>query len=196
MESLVQAMKSEGKRRTAVRLTGVPYQPYRSERGAGEPTSTLYFERALRSAQSAESEHGATRELRLTEAKILLARADAVSLQQAIGILEGLVSSGQGSAGVFNELGFARYQDGSFEAAVEAFTQALALAPDMEEALFNRALSKRQLVYERRIEPATAEQLRREARADYDRFMTVTSKQVWKEEAARLMSDIASESPR
>lgn len=197
MDALAQAIKADGRRRTPVRLSGdLPYHQHRIERGGGKPTGSIQFDQALSRIRHAESEIGGTPAVRLVQARIYLALADAVSLQKAIGILEELVDSGEGSAEVVNDLGVARFQKQEYGASIEAFSRALALSPDMEEALFNRALAKRQLSFEAGVEPEAKDQLRREARADYERFMTLASDPDWKEEANRLIGDVAVESLR
>lgn len=194
METLAKAVATDGRRRTDVRLSvELPYYPYEVTRGS-EDSGSIYFDHALNQLKRSEPESEADSEFLMARAQVLLTRAAYSDAQDALRILEELVSKGVNSPAVFNDLGVAKYELGDYEGAIEAFSEALARSPDMEKALFNRGIARKHLSRQRQGDLRA--QLSRESRADLERFMMLEVDERWKKDAARHFSDVAAEPER
>ncbi len=67
--------------------------------------------------------------------------ADAGRLDEALAVLESLVSGGFATGSIWFNLGYLRQQTGALEASVDAFRRATTLRPDLDVAWYGAALS-------------------------------------------------------
>src|SRR5262249_28155439 len=143
-------------RRTAGWISAAPlrenteWHEVRSDTGTNlSPEAALAaakFEAALGKLKSAENENAPTSD-RLALAQVRLATGLPDGAQRALSILEPLshkVTNSKTLAEVYNDMGVAQMQLGHPEDALNSFSQALAYAPNMQQAFFNRALALRQ----------------------------------------------------
>ena len=178
-QSLTQAMKDQ--RYSQARLSGgFDYSHYNSTRSSGD-LPDLHLQIAVNQLKAAESD-SAPVEMRQMLARAHLAFNLPEHARQAQAILESLQARGVQTAEVFNDLGVARFQLKSFDAAIAAFTRALEINPAYAEALFNRALAK---------ESAARYP---EAKLDWEQFINSTTDANWKDEAGRHLAGLSNSS--
>jgi len=139
MQTLAKAMKEE--RRSEMRISGErDYSPHTVTRGTTE-SDDLQLRRALNQLKSAEND-SASVEARLALARVHLAFEKPEHTQQALTILEQLMSKGIESPELLNDHGVASYQMQKYEEAIEDFKKALGKKPAYPEALFNKAVAE------------------------------------------------------
>ncbi len=177
MQALTLATKEE--RRIEPRLSGgLPHSPYpfvtRGVVADTDPQADVQFERAQVEMQFAENP-SASVEDRQTLARVWLARGESDYTKSALAILEQLVASGNQSPELLNDTGVAMLQLERYSEAINYFNQALAKAPSLHEALFNKALAEQRA------------QRDAEAKEDWKKFIETSSDEKWKDEAERYL---------
>lgn len=146
------------------RIGDAAYAPIRVQRSSAEarPAALLQAEERLVSAKAGDA-----------AALQLRARAEMLEFEpaNAAATLLRALDRKPGDASLLADLGSAYAQAGDWTRAHEALSKALALQPNLAEAVFNRAL-----VNQRRA-------ARAEAIADWDRFLQLDSASGWAKEA-------------
>jgi tetratricopeptide (TPR) repeat protein len=157
-------------------ISGFPWARPISRRGAAAPQDDR-LDLALSSLKSLEgrklSRHG-----RLNEARVRLAMVDPSQARIARSILAQLVRDGLDSAEVRNDLGVALIQIGDNKAAIVELTEALARNPQLDEALFNKALAEQQAG------------LNDDSFRDWNEFIQTSRDDNWKREAEQHLRNL------
>ncbi len=179
MQTLAKAMKDE--RRSETRISGVrDYSPHPVKRSATE-SDDLQLRRALNQVKFAEND-SASVEARLALARVHLAFAKPEHTQQALTILEQLMSKGIDSPELFNDHGVASYQMQKYDEAIEDFKKALDKKPAYPEALFNKAMAE------------VRAGRHQDAKQSWQQFIKLSSDAKWIDEAEKRLGALSNSS--
>lgn len=135
---LAQAQSERGV--SDARPSGLSYVSPSGRRGDGDASKAKrdnYIGLAQKAMKELDQKSASAKE-KLAYARVLLFSSDA---DGAVKILKTVVDSERNSAEAENDLGVAYFELTKYELAMESFKEALAINPEMEEALFNRAVT-------------------------------------------------------
>lgn len=135
MQALVMATRPG--RHSAMLVSGIPYAPDITTRG-GANSDDLMFQKAESKVKFA-LDPSASPEERHTLARVWLARNEGNDAQNALALLNQIVSSGVAAPETLNDIGVAQFDMGKYDEAIVSFNKALKRSPGFREALFNRA---------------------------------------------------------